>query len=88
VCKVVHEKSQANEYLTISVGVVCCIADEALENELLISKADDMLYKAKEKGRDRYVITSSVMRAKVKATLVDTSDSHPLSQCEDVEFGT
>jgi diguanylate cyclase (GGDEF)-like protein len=87
-CKVVHEKSQANEYLTISVGVVCCIADEALENELLISKADDMLYKAKEKGRDRYVITSSVMRAKVKATLVDTSDSHPLSQCEDVEFGT
>lgn len=62
-----HEKSKVNKDLTISVGVVCCIADEALNEEVLISRADEMLYKAKEDGRDRYIITSIVSSAKVKS---------------------
>ncbi len=63
--KIEHESSLVNEYLTISIGIVCCIADDALEDEILISRADEMLYEAKESGRDRYVITSNVSSARV-----------------------
>ncbi len=65
--KLKHEKSTVNEYVTISIGVVCCIADDALDDELVISRADEMLYKAKETGRDRYIITSNVSSATVKS---------------------
>jgi len=62
-----HENSKVNQYLTMSIGVVCCIADEALNEDILISRADEMLYEAKETGRDRYVITSNVSEAKPKS---------------------
>ncbi len=52
--KIKHENSKVNDYLTISIGVICCIADEALDENALITCADNMLYKAKENGRDRY----------------------------------
>ena len=58
-----HEASKVNEFLTISIGVVCCIADEALNENVLISRADEMLYKAKDSGRDGYIITSNVSDA-------------------------
>ncbi len=58
--RVEHKASKAHEYLTISVGVVCCVADDALDEDMLISHADKMLYKAKESGRNRFVIDSSV----------------------------
>ncbi len=61
--KIEHKASEANEYLTISIGVVCCIADDALDEEVLISRADEMLYEAKGTGRDRYIITSNVSEA-------------------------
>ncbi|QOP41737.1 diguanylate cyclase [Sulfurimonas marina] len=60
-----HEQSDADEFVTISIGVVCCIADEALDDEVLISRADEMLYKAKENGRDGYQITTDVSLMKV-----------------------
>ncbi|WP_304546076.1 diguanylate cyclase [Sulfurimonas microaerophilic] len=60
-----HEESDAHEFVTISIGVVCCIADEALDDEVLISRADEMLYKAKEHGRDGYQITTDVSLMKV-----------------------
>ena len=63
-----HETSEANEFLTISIGVVCCIADEALDEEILLSRADEMLYKAKESGRDGYIITTNVSEATVQGT--------------------
>ena len=62
--EIVHEGSLAHKHLTISIGVVCCVADEALDDEVLLSRADEMLYKAKEAGRDRYVITTNATRAK------------------------
>lgn len=71
--KLHHKNSQVNEFLTISVGVVCCIADEALDEKLLFSRSDEMLYEAKERGRDRYAITSHVSAAKaigVEDTLI------------------
>lgn len=55
-----HESSKIDEFLTISIGVVCCIADQALNEEILISRADEMLYKAKDNGRNGYVITTNV----------------------------
>jgi diguanylate cyclase (GGDEF)-like protein len=61
-----HENSKVCEFVTISIGVVCCVADDALDNEILISRADEMLYEAKESGRDRYIITSNVSSATTK----------------------
>lgn len=55
-----HEASKVHEYLTISIGVVCCVADDALDQESLIKRADEMLYEAKESGRDRYLISSNI----------------------------
>ena len=62
--KIKHRDSEISEYITISIGVVCCIADDALDDEVLISRADEMLYEAKESGRDRYIITSNVSAAR------------------------
>ncbi|MEA3370612.1 MAG: diguanylate cyclase [Campylobacterota bacterium] len=64
--KLLHKSSKAHEYLTMSIGVVCCIADDALNEDVLISRADEMLYEAKETGRDRYIITSNVSEAKAQ----------------------
>ena len=61
--KLKHENSKVNEFLTISIGIVCCVADEALDEKVLISRADKMLYEAKETGRDRYIITSNASSA-------------------------
>ena len=61
-----HEKSTVNEFVTISIGLVCCIADKALKDDILISRADEMLYEAKETGRDRYIITSNVSEARTQ----------------------
>ena len=71
-----HENSKANKFLTISIGVVCCVADNALDGNILISKADKMLYEAKESGRDRYMISSDVSQAKtVNETQKDIKES-------------
>jgi len=57
--KIEHTGSLVGEYLSISIGIVSCIADETLDDSVLLSRADEMLYKAKDSGRDRYVITSN-----------------------------
>ncbi len=58
--KIPHKNSSASEYVTISIGLVCCVADDALDENFLISKADEMLYEAKNNGRDTYVLTTDV----------------------------
>lgn len=63
--KLEHKNSLAHDYVTISIGVVCCIADDALNEDILLSRADEMLYNAKKGGRDRYIITSNVSEASV-----------------------
>ncbi len=60
-----HETSKVNEFVTISIGVVCCVADDALDDDALISLADKMLYEAKESGRDCFVLSTDVSFAKV-----------------------
>jgi diguanylate cyclase (GGDEF)-like protein len=61
-----HSESKVNKYLTISIGIACCIADDSLNDEMLMTRADEMLYEAKEDGRDRYKITSNVSSAKTQ----------------------
>ena len=56
--KIEHKNSQASEYLTVSMGMVTANSfDDNSFNELLPDKlykdADDLLYKAKENGRNR-----------------------------------
>ena len=58
--KIEHKNSQACEYLTLSIGVVCCKMEEIEDTNIILSKADEMLYKAKESGRNTYVMTNSV----------------------------
>jgi len=67
-----HENSKVHKYLTVSIGVVCCVADDALEDEMLISRADEMLYKAKDSGRDGYIITSNA--SKITAHLTNEQE--------------
>ncbi len=61
---IAHKSSSVNAFVTISIGVVCCVADDALDEELLITRADEMLYDAKKSGRDRFIITTDVSDAK------------------------
>jgi diguanylate cyclase (GGDEF)-like protein len=72
--KIKHEASKANEFLTISIGVVCCIADDALDEDILISRADEMLYEAKDTGRDRYIITSNVSNSTTNPVFEDEKE--------------
>jgi diguanylate cyclase (GGDEF)-like protein len=58
-----HKNSDVNQHLTISIGIVCCIADSSLNEDVLFSKADQMLYEAKNSGRDRYMITTDISDA-------------------------
>lgn len=51
--KLEHKNSIANKYLTISVGAICKYARNIEDYEELYKDADDLLYKAKELGRNR-----------------------------------
>jgi len=70
-----HEQSKVNQYLTISIGIACCVADEALEDEILITRADEMLYKSKDNGRDCYSITTNISDAKVITVATPKEDN-------------
>ncbi|MGE0739035.1 diguanylate cyclase domain-containing protein [Sulfurimonas sp.] len=61
--QITHESSKIEKYITISIGVACCIADGALDEELLMAKADEALYRAKEGGRNRYELTTEISTA-------------------------
>ncbi|MEA1917154.1 MAG: diguanylate cyclase [Campylobacterota bacterium] len=57
--KLAHEKNRASDYVTISIGVVCVAPTKSMNVEALLSHADDNLYKAKDSGRNRYVLSSN-----------------------------
>jgi diguanylate cyclase (GGDEF)-like protein len=53
-----HSASSVSDYVTISAGVVSCLIKPTYNEEHIISKADEMLYKAKHEGRNRFVIST------------------------------
>lgn len=55
-----HEKSIVDRYVTISAGVACMVPSREASFEALIKLADDALYDAKAKGRNRCVSLQEV----------------------------
>ncbi|ELS01891.1 diguanylate cyclase (GGDEF) domain-containing protein [Xenococcus sp. PCC 7305] len=54
--QIVHEKSDIDSYVTLSVGVASLIPNKTCQPQKLIKIADDALYEAKKQGRSRFVI--------------------------------
>ncbi|MBL4804961.1 MAG: GGDEF domain-containing protein [Alphaproteobacteria bacterium] len=58
-CSYIDKAGKAKELsYTVSVGIYSCTPDEETINEML-SNADEMLYRAKENGRNRVVLINS-----------------------------
>jgi len=51
-----HEKNQASDFVTISIGIVLKQPSPDDKEDTILSDADDKLYQAKEGGRNRYVL--------------------------------
>ncbi len=54
--KLVHEYSEASDYVTVSLGIAAMRPATGDKPEVLIEKADKALYKAKGSGRNCYII--------------------------------
>ena len=50
---IIHQKSLASEYVTLSLGVYGLVPNSESSPELLVALADKALYQAKEQGRNR-----------------------------------
>jgi diguanylate cyclase (GGDEF)-like protein len=58
-CKIAHDTSPTDQYLTVSVGVAMVLPDSKRSMAGAIQMADEALYQAKEEGRNKVVIQFS-----------------------------
>jgi len=56
-CKIHHPNSSVSSYVTLSIGIRSCIPTAENSLDSFIQQADQALYKAKEKGRNRISCT-------------------------------
>jgi diguanylate cyclase (GGDEF)-like protein len=68
--RIPHAASEAQPYVTVSVGIVAIDAYRMASHDAAIELADQALYAAKHAGRDRHV---AVEPAAVKVDLADTA---------------
>ena len=53
-CKIPHENSAAADHITVSIGIITGKVEHTHTAEHFIKQADQMLYKAKQSGRNKY----------------------------------
>lgn len=58
--KIPHIYSQQGETITISVGVAYKHAQSTITKEKLLEKADEAMYKAKNSGKNRYILVENI----------------------------
>lgn len=52
--KIIHEYSDIDEYVTVSIGIAQCMLREEENVEKLVEECDEALYEVKKKGRNGY----------------------------------
>ncbi len=50
--KIIHEHNSASKYITASMGLVCHYANDIENDDIVYKESDDLMYKAKESGRN------------------------------------
>jgi diguanylate cyclase (GGDEF)-like protein len=55
---VFHQDNLAYNRVTISIGLACMIPEEAISPNVLIEKADQSLYEAKQTGKNKFIFRS------------------------------
>ncbi len=58
-CQIIHQNSQVNNYVTLSIGVASLIPSLEETEEILIQEADQALYQSKIKGRNMINVFSN-----------------------------
>ncbi|MDD2567144.1 MAG: diguanylate cyclase [Thiovulaceae bacterium] len=53
--KITHDTSEAGRYLSVSIGLVSHYAKEIKDDDTIYKEADELLYEAKARGRNRLV---------------------------------
>ncbi|WP_294878345.1 diguanylate cyclase, partial [Sulfurimonas sp. RIFOXYB12_FULL_35_9] len=53
--QIIHDFNGASKFITASIGLVCKNANDINDMDEIYKEADDLLYKAKEEGRNRVV---------------------------------
>jgi diguanylate cyclase (GGDEF)-like protein len=54
--KIIHKNNSASPYVTVSMGLVCKNANEIQNEDAVYKEADELLYQAKESGRNKVCI--------------------------------
>ena len=54
--KIEHKGNSASSFVTASVGLVCLKAQDIVDEDQVYKMADDLLYQAKENGRNKVCI--------------------------------